>query len=735
MAQKSSAKPAKNAPKKAAAGAGKTATKATSAKAGAAKGGTDKLVIVESPAKAKTIEKLLGKGYKVIASNGHVRDLPKSQLGVDVERGFEPKYVTLRGRGDVLERIRQGAKNAKTIFLATDPDREGEAISWHLAAILGLNERDKCRIVFNEITGSAIKNAIKEPRCIDINLVNAQQARRILDRLVGYKLSPLLWSKVRKRLSAGRVQSVATRIICDREQEIAEFVPEEYWDILASLLNSKGKKFGAKLATYGGKKLEVRSKKQADEALAALKGASFTVADIKKGEKSRHAPAPFTTSNLQQEASRKLGFTGKRTMLVAQQLYEGVEVKGRGAVGLVTYIRTDSVRIASEALTSVREHIQKHYGEKYVPEKPNFYKGRKGAQDAHEAIRPTYVELTPASIKDSLTPEQFKLYKLIYERFLACQMPPAIYETLAATIDTSAGYGFKTAGSRLIFDGYMAVYVEGRDDDAKEKDVLLPELNVGEAIKSEGIKAEQHFTQPPPHYTEATLVKALEDKGIGRPSTYAPTISTILERGYVMRERKNLLATELGQIVTQLMKDNFTDVVDVEFTAQLEERLDGVEEGAREWSQVLSDFYGPFEKTLKVAEANIPKVEIADEVSDVQCEKCGAMMVYKFGRFGKFLACPSFPNCRNAKPIVEAIDTPCPKCGAKLLKRKAKKGGRIFYGCEKYPECDFVSWDLPLPEKCPRCGALMVRKFSKAGNIDACTNKDCGYSVKTKPNA
>ncbi len=733
MAQKSSAKPAKKAPKKAA--AGKTAAKAASAKAGAAKGGTEKLVIVESPAKAKTIEKLLGKGYKVIASNGHVRDLPKSQLGVDVERGFEPKYVTLRGRGDVLDRIRQGAKNAKTIFLATDPDREGEAISWHLAAILGLNESDKCRIVFNEITGSAIKNAIKEPRAIDINLVNAQQARRILDRLVGYKLSPLLWSKVRKRLSAGRVQSVATRIICDREQEIADFVPEEYWDILANLLNAKGKKLSAKLAAYNGKKLEVKSKKQADEVLAALKGATFTVSDIKKGEKTRHAPAPFTTSNLQQEASRKLGFTGKRTMLVAQQLYEGVEVKGRGAVGLVTYIRTDSVRIASEALTSVREHIRKHYGEKYVPEKPNFYKGRKGAQDAHEAIRPTYVELTPASIKESLTPEQFKLYKLIYERFLACQMPPAVYETLSALIDTSAGYGFKTAGSRLIFDGYMAVYVEGRDDDSKEKDVLLPELHTGEALKNEGINAEQHFTQPPPHYTEATLVKALEEKGIGRPSTYAPTISTILERGYVLRERKNLLASELGQIVTQLMKDNFTDIVDVEFTAQMEERLDGVEEGAREWSQVLSDFYGPFEQTLKTAEANIPKVEIADEVSDVQCEKCGAMMVYKFGRFGKFLACPNFPDCRNAKPIVESIDTPCPKCGAKLLKRKAKKGGRIFYGCEKYPECDFVSWDLPLVEKCPKCGALMVRKFSKAGNIDACTNKDCGYSVKTKPNA
>ena len=730
MAQKSAGKPAKGASKTP---AKNTTAKTTSAKASAAKTNTDKLVIVESPAKAKTIEKLLGKGYKVIASNGHVRDLPKSQLGVDVEHGFEPKYVTLRGRGDVLERIRQGAKNAKTIYLATDPDREGEAISWHLAAILGLNEKDKCRIVFNEITGSAIKNAIKEPRAIDINLVNAQQARRILDRLVGYKLSPLLWSKVRKRLSAGRVQSVATRIICDREQEIADFVPEEYWDIVANLLNIKGKKLSAKLATLNGKKLEVKSKAQADEVLAALKGAKFTVSDIKKGEKSRHAPAPFTTSNLQQEASRKLGFTGKRTMLIAQQLYEGVEVKGRGAVGLVTYIRTDSVRIANEALSSVREHIKAHYGDKYVPEKPNFYKGRKGAQDAHEAIRPTYVELSPASIKDSLTPEQFKLYKLIYERFLACQMPPALYETLNASIETSAGYGFKTAGSRLIFDGYMAVYVEGRDDDSKEKDVLLPELNKGDALKNEGVTADQHFTQPPPHYTEATLVKALEDKGIGRPSTYAPTISTILERGYVLRERKNLLASELGQIVTQLMKDNFSDVVDVEFTAQMEERLDGVEEGAREWSQVLSDFYGPFEKTLKIAEANIPKVEIADEVSDIQCEKCGAMMVYKYGRFGKFLACPNFPNCRNAKPIVESIDTPCPKCGAKLLKRKAKKGGRVFYGCEKYPECDFVSWDLPLPEKCPKCGALMVRKFSKAGNLDACVNKDCGYSVRSKP--
>lgn len=705
----------------------KPAAKSEAAKADAVKS-NDKLVIVESPAKAKTIAKLLGRGYKVIASNGHVRDLPKSQLGVDVEHGFAPKYVTLRGRGDVLERIRKDAKNSKKVLLATDPDREGEAISWHLACILGISEHEKCRIVFNEITSGAIRNAVKEPREIDINLVNAQQARRILDRLVGYKLSPLLWSKVRKRLSAGRVQSVATRIICDREREIEEFVPVEYWDILAYFFSAAGKKFDAKLASFNGKKLEIKSKEETDAVLRALKGAAHTVADVKKGEKSRHAPAPFTTSNLQQEASRKLGFTAKRTMLIAQQLYEGIEIKGKGAIGLVTYIRTDSVRIASEAVTAARDYIQKHFGEKYVPEKPNVFKGRKGAQDAHEAIRPTYVDMTPASIRDSLTPEQFKLYKLIYERFLACQMASALYETLAVSIDSSAGYGFKTAGSRKVFDGYTAVYIEGRDDDAKEKDALLPELKAGEKLKLDKLDGQQHFTQPPPHYTEASLVKALEEKGIGRPSTYAPTISTIIERGYVLREKKLLLATELGNIVTQLMVDNFEQVVDIEFTATMEEKLDSVEEGDCTWESLIGEFYGPFEETLKIAEQNIPKVEIADEVSDVACEKCGAMMVYKFGRFGRFLACPNFPACRNAKPILEHIDTPCPKCGAKLLKRKSKKGGRVFYGCEKYPECDFVSWDLPLAEKCPQCGSVLVRKNTKAGSSDACLNKDCGFS-------
>lgn len=687
-----------------------------------------KLVIVESPAKAKTIAKFLGKGFKVVASNGHVRDLPKSQLGVDVENGFAPKYITLRGRGEVLERIRKEAKGASDIYLATDPDREGEAISWHLANVLSISDNAKCRIEFNEITAAAIKRAVKNPRVINRNLVDAQQARRILDRLVGYKISPLLWAKVKKGLSAGRVQSVATRIICDRENEIEAFVPEEYWHLDAQLLHQPTKKtFAARFYGKADKKLTLSSEDETMAVVKALKGAAYKATDVKKGQKTRHSAPPFTTSNLQQEASRKLGFTTKRTMLIAQQLYEGIEVKGKGAVGLVTYIRTDSVRVSQEALNAVRELLKNRFGEKYVPEQPNYYRGRKGAQDAHEAIRPTDVGLAPDMIKDSLTPDQFKLYRLIYNRFLASQMAAALYETLAVFIE-AAGYQFRANGSRRFFDGFMAVYTEGRDDNGDEEDVLLPDIQPGEVFPLVGLTQAQCFTQPPPRYTEASLVKALEEKGIGRPSTYSPTISTIIDRGYIRREKKLLMPTELGQIVTKIMKDHFPDIVNVEFTAEMEEELDDIEEGEKSCEKLLNEFYGPFMDTLKTAESSMEKIQIADEVSDVPCDKCGAMMVIKLGRFGKFLACPNFPECRNTKPLLEVIDAACPKCGAKLLKRRAKKSGRAFYGCEKYPECDFVSWDLPLKEKCPQCGGIMVAKTGKQGRMTACADKECGYT-------
>ena len=689
---------------------------------------SENLVIVESPAKAKTIGKFLGSKYKVIASNGHVRDLPKSQLGVDVEKNFEPKYITLRGRGDVLERIRKEAKNAKTVYLATDPDMEGEAISWHLAQILKLDTKSKCRIEFNEITSQTVKKSVKAARSINMDLVDAQQARRVLDRLVGYKISPILWAKVRKGLSAGRVQSVATRIICDREQEILDFVSEEYWNVSASL-KYKGlrKPIEAKFYGYNGKKTELHNEADADAVIAKAADCDFVVTDRKVAEKVRNAPAPFTTSSLQQEASRKLGFTSKLTMLVAQQLYEGVDIAGKGATGLITYMRTDSVRIAEEAQKQAAEEIKKQYGERYVPAKPNVYKGRKGAQDAHEAIRPANSSLTPQMVKASLSNQQFKLYKLIYDRFLASQMAPAVFETNAVVFD-AAGCTFRANGVRTIFDGYTAIYTEGRDD-VQEKDVALPELTVGEALSAQKVDKEQHFTQPPPRYTEATLVKTLEERGIGRPSTYSPTISTILERGYVQREKKQLVPTELGFIVTQMMKDNFEDIVDIKFTADMETKLDLIKDGEQPWREVIGDFYGPFSESLEKAEATIEKVVVPDEVSDVVCDKCGAMMVYKMGRFGKFLACPNFPDCRNTKAIVEKIDVPCPKCGAALIKRKSKRG-KPFYGCERYPECDFVSWDKPTKEKCPKCGAMMVSKVGQRGAYTMCTEKDCGFVVR-----
>jgi len=689
----------------------------------------DNLVIVESPAKAKTIGKFLGSKYKVIASNGHVRDLPKSQLGVDVENDFTPKYITLRGRGEVLERIRKEAKGVKKVYLATDPDREGEAISWHLAQILNLDVHSKCRIVFNEITANAVKNSIKNVRAIDMNLVDAQQTRRILDRLVGYKISPILWAKVRKGLSAGRVQSVATRIICDREQEIQDFVPEEYWVITAHVSEPSGKrKFEIKFYGKDGKKIEIHSKEEADKILMDLNGADFVVSNITSAEKNRHAQPPFTTSSLQQEASRKLGFTTKRTMLIAQQLYEGIEIDGKSASGLISYIRTDSVRISTEAQDSALDHIRKHYGDKYIPNKPNIYKGRSSAQDAHEAIRPTNIEYTPLSIKGSLSPDQFRLYKLIYERFLASQMVDARYEVRNVTVDAN-GYEFRAKGERQLFDGFTAVYTESKDDTLEDASVVLPEFQVQDILPLLQLTQDQRFTQPPPRYTEASLVKLLEEKGIGRPSTYAPTISTIIERGYVRREKKLLIPTELGILITNLMKEHFNEIVDIKFTADMEENLDHVEDGKTDSIHILAEFYNPFKQLLEKASEGIERVVIPDEVSDIPCEKCGAMMVYKIGRFGRFLACPNFPKCRNTKPVVEKVGVACPKCGADLIKRKSKKG-KPFYGCEKYPECDFVSWDKPLKDKCPKCQSIMVSKSGKNGPYSLCTNTDCGYIIQ-----
>lgn len=687
------------------------------------------LVIVESPAKAKTIGKFLGSKYKVIASNGHVRDLPKSQLGVNVEENFEPKYITLRGRGDVLEKIRKEAKSAKKVFLATDPDMEGEAISWHLSQILKLDEKSIFRVEFNEITSNTIKKSIKTPRKLNMDLVDAQQARRVLDRLVGYKISPILWAKVRKGLSAGRVQSVATRIICDREDEITAFVPEEYWTITASLKAKNVKKL-IEAKYYGDKdgKIEIKSEKEANAVLSKVGNSDFKVADLKVSKKAQHASAPFTTSSLQQEASRKLSFTTKLTMLLAQQLYEGVDIVGKGTMGLITYIRTDSVRISEEAQKAALSFIEEQYGKEYVPATVNVYKGRSGAQDAHEAIRPTNITLTPQDVKSSLNTNQYKLYKLIYERFLASQMSDAQLETNTVTFDAN-GCLFRANGTRTLFDGFTKIYTEGKDDVA-EKDVILPELAIGDMLEQANVESEQKFTQPPPRYTEASLVKTLEKLGIGRPSTYSPTISTIIERGYVRREKKLLVPTELGFVVTQLMKENFQSIVDVTFTADMEEKLDLIKDGKEEWHEVISEFYGPFKTQIDKASESIEKVVIPDEVSDIPCEKCGAMMVYKTSRFGRFLACPNFPNCRNTKPIVEKQGVACPICGSEIIKRKSKRG-KPFYGCEKYPECDFVSWDKPAKEKCPKCGGLMVQKMGQHGGYTICADKDCATVIRT----
>jgi len=661
---------------------------------------------------------------------GHVRDLPKSQLGVDIENDFEPRYITIRGKGEIINKLKKEAQNAGKVYLATDPDREGEAISWHLAYILGIDPNSTCRIEFHEITQQAIKNAIKHPRTINMCLVDAQQARRVLDRVVGYMISPLLWRKIKGGLSAGRVQSVATRMVCEREREIQEFVPEEYWTITGRFANSDGKTFEAAFYGTADNKITPKNEEEVKSLVEKLKVGQYVVQGVKKGIKKRNAPPPFTTSTLQQEAYRKLGFTTQKTMMVAQQLYEGVEVKGEGAVGLVTYIRTDSTRIAEQAQREALEYIRGKYGQQYLPEKPNQYKGKKGIQDAHEAIRPTSVLRDPELIKDSLTNDQYKLYRLIYDRFLASQMAPALYETMTVDIAGDNGYIFRATGSRKTFAGYTIIYMEGSDNESAEKekeDVELPEVAEGEALKLKKLSPEQHFTQPPPRYTEASLVRALEEMGIGRPSTYAPTISTIIARGYVVREKKSLVPTELGFIVNDLMMAHFPDIVDYKFTAEMEKQLDEVEEGEKDWREIVREFYIPFRELLRKADEAISKIEIKDEVSDVKCDKCGANMVIKRGRYGKFLACPNFPKCRNTKPYVEEISARCPKCNSAIAVKYTKKG-RKFYGCVNYPECDFISWDMPAEERCPQCGSLMVVKHKKNGEeYVACTNRECGY--------
>mgnify|MGYP001371823288 CR=1 FL=1 len=684
------------------------------------------LVIVESPAKAKTIKKFLGRNYKVEASMGHVRDLPKSQLGVDIENDFEPKYITIRGKGELLKKLKKEAQSASQVFLATDPDREGEAISWHLAHALKIDINSPCRIEFNEITKTAVKEAIKKPRPINKNLVDAQQARRVLDRIVGYQISPLLWRKIRKGLSAGRVQSVATRIICEREREIQNFVPEEYWSLVGNFHKENHTQiFEANFYGLNGKKLELKNKQQVDEIISALKGADFIVHEVKKGTKKRNPSPPFTTSTLQQEASRKLGFTAQKTMMLAQQLYEGIDIEGEGAVGLITYIRTDSTRVSSSAQNEALDYIVSKYGKEYKPDKPNQFRSKKGTQDAHEAIRPTSVLRDPESIKGSLKRDQYRLYKLIYQRFLASQMSPAIFETMTIIIK-GKDYVFRTTGSRKVFQGYSILYEEGSDEVKEEKDIELPEVVAGEKLVLKELVPNQHFTQPPPRYTEASLVRTLEEMGIGRPSTYAPTIHTITTRGYVERDKRTLIPTELGFIVNDLMTEYFSDIVDYQFTAEMEEVLDKVEEGEKYWKDILRDFYPNFKKLLDYADGEIPQIDIKDEESDVVCENCGVNMVIKTGRYGKFLACPNFPECRNTKPLIEELDVPCPKCGSNIVVRKTKRG-RKFYGCSQYPQCNFVSWDPPVKEPCPECGSYMVEKTSRGKTTIVCSNNECKY--------
>ncbi|MFC7441707.1 type I DNA topoisomerase [Laceyella putida] len=688
----------------------------------------DSLVIVESPAKAKTIKKYLGGKYIVKASMGHVRDLPKSQLGVNVEEKFTPKYITVRGKGDVLKELRDAKKKVKRVYLAADPDREGEAIAWHLAHILDVPLDQECRVVFNEITKQAVKEAFKQPRKINMDLVNAQQARRILDRLVGYGISPILWKKVKKGLSAGRVQSVAVKLIMDRENEIRQFVPEEYWTVTASLLSGE-EALEAKFHGYHQKKTELKSKEEVDQLLENIKGKRFIVEGIKTSERKRNPAPSFITSTLQQEAARKLNFRAQKTMAVAQQLYEGIDLGKEGTVGLITYMRTDSTRISETAQSEAKAYIEKTYGKEYLPATPRIHKKKAGAQDAHEAIRPTSVLRTPADIKDHLSRDQFRLYKLIWERFVASQMATAVFD--AVTADIRAGDAlFRATGSKLKFPGFMKVYVEGNDENKKEEDKLLPPLTEGQALKRKRIDPKQHFTQPPPRYSEASLVKELEEKGIGRPSTYAPTLDTIQKRGYVFLKEKRFVPSELGEIVIQLIEEFFPEILNVKFTAHMEDDLDQVEEGKADWIEILDRFYQPFQGRLETAEKEMAEVELEDEVSDEVCEKCGSPMVYKFGRYGKFLACSSFPECRNTKAIIKSTGVTCPKCKeGEVVERKSKKQ-RTFYGCNRYPDCDFVSWDPPVARPCPKCRGMMVEKKGKKGTVTRCTS--CDYTEETK---
>ena len=657
----------------------------------------DKLIIVESPAKANTIKKFLGGSTKVVASMGHIRDLPKSKLGVNVENDFEPEYINIRGKGDLIKSLKSDAKKAKKIYIATDPDREGEAIAWHLAYILG-EEKDKItRVTFNEITKTAVKKAIKEPRDIDLNLVDAQQARRVLDRIVGYKISPVLWKKVKRGLSAGRVQSVAVKLIVDREEEIEKFIPEEYWNIYVNLQDKDSKKeFEAKFYGKNGKKQDIHSEEEVKNILKVIEKSKYIVDEIKKSEKKRNPAPPFTTSTMQQEASRKLGFTLKKTMSIAQGLYEGVKIPEKGTVGLITYMRTDSTRISEEARSAAKEQIIKNYGEKYYENR--YYKAKKDSQDAHEAIRPTYIDINPEEIKDALSRDQYKLYRLIYNRFMASQMSSAIYDTMSVTINAD-DYTFKANGQTIKFKGFMALYVEGTDSKEEEKEGMLPELKEKQEVELLKINPKQSFTEPPPRYTEASLVKTLEEKGIGRPSTYSPTITTILDRRYIEKEQKQLIPTELGKIVNKLLIENFTDVINVEFTAKIESEFDEIADGKEPWKNMIREFYGPFEKEVQKVEKELEHVELVDEVSDIPCDKCGRMMVYKYGRYGKFLACPGYPECKNAKPIVETIKEPCPKCGGTIQIRKTKKR-RKYYICENNPtSCDYISWNKPKKEE------------------------------------
>ncbi len=676
------------------------------------------LVIVESPSKAKTIGKYLGSSYKVIASVGHIRDLPKSKLGIDIENDFEPNYIPIRGKGDLIKELKKEAKAAKKVYLATDPDREGEAISWHLAYLLGIDANTPCRIVFNEITKDAIKNAVKNPRPIDLRLVDAQQARRVLDRLVGYQISPLLWRKIKRGLSAGRVQSAALKIICDRENQIKAFEPKEYWNINVAF--KKGKTFTAKLAEYKGKKIAIGSREESDRILSDLAAGRYIASEIIKKQRSRKPFAPFTTSSLQQDAANKLGFTTKKTMMVSQQLYEGVEVKGQGTVGLVTYIRTDSVRISAEAKAMAKQYIEDNFGSRYAAN--NIYTNKKkDIQDAHEAIRPSRITLDPESIKDSLTKEQYSLYKLIWTRFLASQMAAAVFDGMQVNI-TNGDYCLKASGSKLVFDGYQKIYAPNLEED---KDKLLPEIEEGEELKAEKAEGEQKFTEPPARFTEASLVKELEERNIGRPSTYAPIIATILERKYIVREKKVLVPTDLGFVVTGLMEEYFKEIVDAGFTAEMEDKLDDVEAKDLDWKKITRDFYGPFKEELDIADKAIERVEIPDRPSDEVCEVCGKPMVIKSGRFGDFLACSGYPECKNTKAIVKSINVKCPDCGRDIVAKRGRSG-KIFYGCSGYPECTRAYWYKPTNKKCPECGELLLEKHTKTTKY-ACSNAKCGY--------